>query len=79
MTVAGAVLELAGRDELLVVIPVSVAIALVGILAYVVKKKDRQRERVHRAHQPPEQPPPPGASDVDEKSDRMSEKRKASK
>jgi flagellar basal body-associated protein FliL len=39
-------------DELLIVIPVSVAVALVGILAYVVKKKDRQRERIHRAHQP---------------------------
>lgn len=45
--------QLVPVDELVVVIPVSVAVALVGILAYVVKKKDRQRERIHRAHQPP--------------------------
>lgn len=51
------ILELAGElvdgNELVLVIPGAIALSLVGILAYLVKKRDRQRERVARAHRPP--------------------------
>lgn len=53
MIAAGALLELVSGDALLVVIPAGAVLALVGILAYVVKKKDRQRERIARAHNGP--------------------------
>lgn len=39
-------------SDLLVVIPASVVLSAAGVWLYIVKKRDRQKERIARAHSP---------------------------
>lgn len=40
-------------DDLILIIPGAIAAAVLGLIAYRVKKVSKERERIARAHQPP--------------------------
>lgn len=54
--IAGALEQAGDVDELVLIVPAGVALAVLTLVGYRIKKKSGKAERIERAHRPPRPP-----------------------